>query len=90
MQVKPQRELAAVGIQRRTESTHLTGEEEDGGDAQPAVQGVEIGDLSMAVKVKDGMQPQYSQDEGQQVHGCVAEFPGQLGPYPRLGQAVDQ
>lgn len=44
MQVKPQRELAAVGIQRRTESTHLTGEEEDGGDAQPAVQGVEIGD----------------------------------------------
>ena len=64
------------------ERTYLAGEEEDGGDAQPAVQGVEVGDLLVVVKVKDGRQPQHSQDEGHQVHGCVAQLPGQLGPYP--------
>lgn len=79
---KPQPEWAASGNPRRTESTHLAGEEEDGGDAQPAVQGVEMGDLCVVVKFKDCMQPQHSQEEGQQVHGCVARFPGQPGPDP--------
>lgn len=41
-----------------------------------------MGDLCMVVKFKDCVQPQHSQEEGQQVHGCVARFPGQPGPYP--------
>lgn len=80
----------AVGTQRRVESTHLAGEEEDGGDAQPAVQGVEVGDICMVVIFKDGHQPQHGQDEGHQLQGCVGNFPGQLGPHPRLGQAIHQ
>ena len=79
---KPQPEWAANEYPRRTESTHLAGEEEDSGDAQPAVQGVEIGDLCMVVKFKDRVQPQHRQEEGQQVHGRMAGFPGQPGPYP--------
>ena len=82
MRGKPQPEWAANRNPRRTESTHLASEEEDGGDAQPAVQGVEMGDLCVVVKFKDRVQPQHSQEEGQQVHGCVAGFPGQPGPYP--------
>ena len=46
------------------------------------LQGVEMGDLCVVVKFKDRVQPQHSQEEGQQVHGCVAGFPGQPGPYP--------
>lgn len=71
-----------VRTQRRVESTHLAGEEEDGGDAQPAVQRVEVGDICMVVIPKDGHQPQHGQDEGQQVQGCMGNFPGQLGAHP--------
>lgn len=85
MQANPQLEpMAAIqqwgpsGGQR----THLAGKEEDGGDAQPAVQGVEVGDFVMVVEGKDGNQSQHGQDEGHQVQGRVEEFPGQLGPHP--------
>ena len=91
MQVNPQPELMALGTsRRRTERTHLAGEEEDSGDAQPAVQGVEVGSPSMVVKRKDSNQPHNSEDEGHQVQRCMEEFPGQFGPHPRLGQAVHQ
>lgn len=60
----------------------LAGEEEDSGDAQPAVQGVEVGNLSMVVKRKDSNQPHNSEDEGHQVQRCMEEFPGQFGPHP--------
>lgn len=72
------------------ESTHLAGEEEDGGDAQPAVQGVEVGDFCLVVIFKDSHKPQHGQDESHQVQGCVGDFPGQLGSQPRLRQTVHQ
>lgn len=70
--------------------THLAGKKEDGDNAQPAVQGVEIGDPGAAVELKDGHQPQHGQDEGQQVQHGVADLPWQLRPHPRLRQAVQQ
>lgn len=64
------------------ESTHLAGEDDNGGDAQPTVQGVEVGNMVIVVISKDGHQPQHGQDEGHQMQGCVGDFPGQLGPHP--------
>lgn len=60
---------------------YLVGKEEDGGDVQLVVQGVEVGDFVMVVEGKDGNQFQYGQDEGYQVQGCVEEFLGQFGFY---------
>lgn len=82
---------APTGTEKEeAEGTHLAGEEGDSGDAQPAMQGVEMCDVRMAVKPKDGDQPQDSEGEGQQVQGRVENFPGQLGPHPRGRQAVHQ
>lgn len=71
-----------MGTQRKAERTHLAGKEEDGGDAQPAVQGIEVGSVFMVVKPEDGHQPQDGQDEGCQVQECVGKLPGQLGSHP--------
>lgn len=48
-------------------STHLAGKEEDGGDAQPTVQGIEVGNFLLVVELEDGEEPQHGQDEGCQV-----------------------
>lgn len=41
--MKPHAEpMMLTGLRRRAEGTYLAGEEDDSGDAQPAMQGVEV------------------------------------------------
>lgn len=73
-----------TGTQKEeAEGTYLAGKEDDSGDAQPAMQGVEVCDFRMVVKPKDSNQPHNSEGEGQQVQCCMENFPGKLGPHPR-------
>lgn len=67
------------GVQGRA-GTHLAGEEDDSGQAQPAVQGVEVGNASMAVVLEDGDQPRHGKDEGHQVQARMQGLPGKPGP----------
>lgn len=69
-------------------AAYLEGEEGGGGDADPAVQRVEVGDALDVVEPEDGAEPPHGEEEGEEHQAGVQQLPRPLVPPPGERDAV--
>ncbi len=67
---------------------YLRGEKSCGGDPNPAVQGVEVGNFFGIVEVKHGTQPHDWQDQGEEHQCSMQQLPGEFILTPGQGDTV--
>lgn len=67
---------------------YLEGEEGGGGDADPAVQRVDVGDVFGAVEAEDGAEPDHRQQQRQEHQRRMQQLPAQFGLSPGQRDAV--
>lgn len=67
---------------------YLHGKKSRSGESDPAVNGVEVGNLIGIVVLKHGTQSDHGHDEGDEHQGSMQQLPGQFVRTPGQGNTV--